>query len=337
MKNWRGVAFTAALASVCQPLYAASATAPGDESIATATTFKFVDARPSEQKAMGNSQLSYWITSCSYGIHRLGDAKGSPRKLDLLRADLEKSLGGTLNDKTLTVSSYALYLNSGSVMRGTALFAGFGAIGGLLGAFLKPEMGSRCSREDTPEGWYSASEVSSNASPLIVQLTATLDGKSYSVRVVQTPSDDALTPSDDPVHAYAPILHRANQALADKIAGRWGSSPDEPVLAFAPATAAAKSYASMLPLGIGTAGSVNASSLTAAYFDQDPHGVAIGTLEADGSAARAGIRPGDVITEIDGERVDAVVDLQSSVARASRAVNVQLNRSGKLLAVQVHL
>jgi len=346
MKNWRGAtAFTAAFVCICQPLCANPAAPPAPE--AGGTRLQIVDARPSHERADDSSRISIWLTSCNYGIYRMGDPKGSPGKLDVLRTDLETALGDTLKGKTLTVSNYGLYLNFANRAKSSAWTIGFtgglggqfgllgAAIGGGLGSFFEPGKGSSCSREETPEGWYEASEVSSDASPLIVQLTATLDGKSYSVRVVQTPSKNEPI-SDDPIHAYAAILHRANQALGDKIAGRFGTSPDEPVLAFRPATA--KNYAAMLPLGIGSAGAVDAGSMTAANFARDPHGVAVGTLESDGTAARAGIRPGDVITEIDGARIDTVGDLQFSVARASGTdVNIQLNRSGTWLATQVHL
>jgi hypothetical protein len=332
MRILRGV--TAALLSLCQPVWAAAPAAP--ENVPSASTLNIVDARPSQQRTEGYHQLSYWVTSCSYGIYRLGDAKGSPGKLDLLRTDLETALGDTIKGKTLTVSNYALYLNSGDTMRGTT-FA-ITLFGGIVGSLWAPHIGSGCSSDETPEGGYDASEVSSDASPLIAQLTASLDGKSYSVRVVQTPSGDAITASDDAVQAYAAILHRANQALADKIAGRFGPATEEAIANFVPPASNAKSYASMLPFGIGTAAPVDAGSTVAVNFLQDPHGVAISALESDGAAARAGIRTGDVITEIDGARIDTVADLQSSIAHAPGSdVDIQLNRSGKLMAVQVRL
>jgi len=369
MKILRGT--TAALLSLCQPVWAAEPAAPETSNVPTDTSFQIVDARPSQQRAEGYHQLSYWVTSCNYGIYRLGDAKGSPGKLDLLRTDLETALGDTIKGKTLTVSNYALYLNSTNRSRRAAVnsavisgTAGLGvleaAIGGGISSFFMPEPGSTCSSEETPEGWYDTSEATPDASPFIAQLTASLDGKSYSVRVVQSPSEDSTTPSDDAVQAYPAILHRANQALADKIAGRFGSAPDEviarsaptnprnyatgwpePVEAsanFAPPASATKSYASMLPLGLGSVSSVDTSSTIAANFSQDQHGVAVSALESNGAAARAGIRPGDVITEIDGARIDTVADLQSSIARAPGTdVTIELNRSGKLLAVQVRL
>jgi len=365
MKILRGA--TAALLSLCQPVWAAEPAAPETSNVPTAASFKIVDARPSQQRAEGYHQLSYWAGSCSYGIYRLGDAKGAPGKLDLLRADLESVLGDTVKGKTLTVSNYSLYLNSSVHAKTSAINAGSNqmmfapSLGGMIGLGIAAAIiGSSCSQDDTPEGWYDESEASADASPFIAQITASLNDKTYSVRVVQTPSDNMLVPSDDAVQAYPAILHRANQALADKIAGRFGSAPDEviarsaptnprnyatgrpePVEAsanFAPPASATKSYASMLPLGLGSVSSVDTSSTIAANFSQDQHGVAVSALESNGAAARAGIRPGDVITEIDGARIDTVADLQSSIARAPGTdVTIELNRSGKLLAVQVRI
>jgi len=71
---------------------------------------------------------------------------------------------------------------------------------------------------------------------------------------------------------------------------------------------------------------------------RDPHGVAVGLLEADGPAAKAGVRAGDVITGIDGHRIDTIADLKTFIAAATGPeIKVELNRSGKLLAVRVQL
>ncbi len=48
-------------------------------------------------------------------------------------------------------------------------------------------MGSKCPREETTAGWYSAVEVTSLYSPLIVEITAAVNGKQYAVRSVYSP------------------------------------------------------------------------------------------------------------------------------------------------------
>lgn len=322
MKYYFGAAFAAAVLA-CLPVRAETYVFPGDRP-APSTTLKIVDERPAEQRASKDSQLSYLVTSCSYGIYRLADSITSPHKLELLRADLEKSLGSQLNDKTLTVWSYAIYRNSGKAMRSTAFaVAAGGAIGGALGGMLGslgPDVGPDCSREETPEGWYDPSETAGQDAPLIAQVGARMDGRNYAVRAVSVTSAVSFE------QALGDLLHRANTALADKIRG-GGSGP-------ASMAAAANSA---FPFGIKSAGAVTSGSVTSIYFRNDPHGVAIGTLEPTGVAAQAGIQQGDVITALDGKRIDTLADLMAAASGAAGSnIKAEINRSGQILAVQIH-
>jgi membrane-associated protease RseP (regulator of RpoE activity) len=68
-------------------------------------------------------------------------------------------------------------------------------------------------------------------------------------------------------------------------------------------------------------------------------GVMVGSLEADGPAARAGIQVGDILTAVDGEQVGSTRELSRSVRRhkAGDAVKVDLlrDRAKKTLTVTV--
>lgn len=75
------------------------------------TKLQFVDARAPDEKAVHTTMLSTSPGSCDYFIWQLGENLFSPPRLVLLQKDLEKTLGSKLNDKTITVVRYGIYLN----------------------------------------------------------------------------------------------------------------------------------------------------------------------------------------------------------------------------------
>jgi beta-barrel assembly-enhancing protease len=113
------------------------------------------------------------------------------------------------------------------------------------------------------------------------------------------------------------------------------STPDSPAqTAFSAAPIAKSPYL----LGIRSSGEVTANSISAIYMGKDPHGVAIGTLDPDGAAAKAGVRVGDVITTFNGSRIDTLADLRNQISKAtSPEAKLELNRSGKTLAINLRL
>jgi hypothetical protein len=179
------------------------------------------DARKASELKTGT--LSNWITSCDYGIRRLGDDGEGPPKLVLLKQDLDAALPAALAGKTLTISKYAVFVNvSAALRRGT-----YGSNPGIVGAVMSG-MGSNCSREGTTDGWYGATEVTSVFSPIVVEVEATLDGKAFSARIVYSP--DYETEGEfgerfwsgghfkpEALAALTLALHRANAALAEQL------------------------------------------------------------------------------------------------------------------------
>ena len=68
-------------------------------------------------------------------------------------------------------------------------------------------------------------------------------------------------------------------------------------------------------------------------------GIYIASVNKSGSAANAGIKSGDVITKVDGKKVDDVASLHSILYshKVGDTVNVTVNRNGKDVDMKVKL
>ena len=68
-------------------------------------------------------------------------------------------------------------------------------------------------------------------------------------------------------------------------------------------------------------------------------GALVGTVRAGTPAARAGLRHGDVITAVDGQRISSVADLQSAIdaKRPGDRVTIKYKRNGATHTVRVKL
>lgn len=171
--------------------------------------FKVIDARPASDKT--SERLSPWITSCTYEIHSIGDEQTVPSKLTILQRDLEDALGDKLKNAVMTVTQYRIFYNNRALMVGEV---GKGYTG--LVPDLMTHAGDRCSKEDTGGGWYEASEVTTQFSPFVVQIQATLDGKTYSARTVFS-TRDSYVGMGGPSNYFFEVIHQANAALIEKL------------------------------------------------------------------------------------------------------------------------
>lgn len=192
---------------------------PGPE-----VALQVVDARPAKEKS--SEIMSLAVTSCDYSIRRLGDETTVPSRLALLHADLVRALGSSLNGKALTVTHYTVHYNNGVAMRGGVYAMApvpmnplAGAIQGATTALMK-SFGSNCPKEKTTEGWFDAAENPGKHSPLIVEIGVTLDGRTYAVRSLHSPSQEfgGRFGDPEPARELFEALRRAHAALADKIA-----------------------------------------------------------------------------------------------------------------------
>ena len=69
------------------------------------------------------------------------------------------------------------------------------------------------------------------------------------------------------------------------------------------------------------------------------NGIYVASVNKSGSAARAGMKSGDVITAVDGKKDDDVASLHSILYshKVGDTVNVTVNRNGKNVSLKVTL
>jgi hypothetical protein len=183
-------------------------TLPGFQERPPSPDLTIVDARPDSERIAKPASL--WITSCDFGLVRVGDDATIPSKLTILRRDLEDALAGRLKSATLTVTRYRVYLNQRAAQENVAT-GGRPFDLAVTKILLTP---SGCS-----EGGYEMSEVTTTNSPFIVELAATFDGHDYSVRAVLSPNEEIRQGIGEPAAAAAlfAVLHKADLALAGKL------------------------------------------------------------------------------------------------------------------------
>ncbi|GHD64497.1 hypothetical protein [Jeongeupia chitinilytica] len=173
-----------------------------------ATRFTLEDRRLDVEKT--NEMLSYLITSCDYGITRIGDSRTDPDKVAVLKSDLQALAGDRLEGRHLKLQSYTVHLNN-AVMLKQQVGSFSGAYAGLLGSGLfmaMTEIG--CSKDQVSGGWYTADEVSNAWPPVIAEATLSVDGASYRSRVVATAANNTET--------FAELYRRVFRQIAERFA-----------------------------------------------------------------------------------------------------------------------
>jgi hypothetical protein len=201
-----------ALVLLCCTLLARAALADPATRTADTVNFNVVDARTPESRK--TEWLSYWVTSCRYGVLRLGDNLIYPDRLTDLRSDLEDRLQSKLSGTTLTVTKFDVYMNRAATFAAQNPFAK-SPIGILVAAATTPR---HCAGEP---GYFDRSEVNSDsATPIVVEIEVSLGGKTYRARAVFSHGMDA----GDFQHMPEPdiAVHNADRALADALENDLG-------------------------------------------------------------------------------------------------------------------
>lgn len=181
-----------------------------------------VDRRPAADKAFEIHSL--WITSCDYGVFTLAEKKTGKSHVESLHDDLAALPGDPWAGHQITVTHYAAYINNKHKLRKGALLGSF--TGGIAAALVQrddekknkgtPLPGDTCSASEMHGGWYSGNDTTTYNPPIVIEISALVDGKPHEVRSVYSPSVDVIPklkhPSDDNELAIA--VHKADQAFA---------------------------------------------------------------------------------------------------------------------------
>ncbi|MCM2333074.1 MAG: hypothetical protein NDI82_03900 [Anaeromyxobacteraceae bacterium] len=153
--------------------------------------FTFVDARPEDQKSSGNESLL--ITSCDYGIYRIGDDKFTPDRVAVLRSDLDRALGAELAGRKVTLKAYTVHFNLSERLRGQVA----ASHSGLIPALMNDTSVHGCAADDLTGG-FTGNERTTAGPPLIVVIDLEVDGKEVHARWFESSPTHEVVKTDSP-------------------------------------------------------------------------------------------------------------------------------------------
>lgn len=143
--------------------------------------FQLVDERSPEDSK--KKIYSYLITACNYGVFRLGDERQSMDRMKRLRLAVIDAAGDKLSGKTLKVTRYVAHVNVATQFRTVAAGAALG--GAVLASAASAKRPSpKCSRDKMAAGWFEPSELTNDNAPIIIEISASMDGHAYEIRSV---------------------------------------------------------------------------------------------------------------------------------------------------------
>jgi hypothetical protein len=171
-----------------------------------------VDHRPIKDKE--SEILSLSISSCDYGIRRLGDETTLPARLVLLRHDLEDSLGSRLENATVDVTRYTMYWNPRIGVLATWTYAPpqMGFAPNQASIIDSLTFGAKCTETEMGEPWIEPTREIVGKAPLIVILEASVAGKTYKIHSTYVPQQDFRITEPSPEIFGA--LRKANSEFA---------------------------------------------------------------------------------------------------------------------------
>lgn len=161
-----------------EPAVMANYTRPAQEPL-----FELLDQRTEEERT--TKWMSDYNRACSYTVRQFGDEATSPDRITLLRDSLDAMLHTELMGKTLLVTHYGIYLNSSGRARFPNNGIGGNALQGWIKAAMEIHVEHGCRDEEITEGWLEP--VKTRHSPVIIQITVSLDGRTYYVRSFFSP------------------------------------------------------------------------------------------------------------------------------------------------------
>jgi len=174
-----------------------------------------IDLRPSVEKE--GSGLAPLTGKCNENVFRIADVATDPMKVEILKQDLQWTLGP--RGKTLTVLDWSIYYNKQVQKTGGGLLQGIGVQGYSIPTKEeeKKKAGSKCSQKESAGGWYKASELDSVYFPLISEFQGTFGGKPLNVRIVYSPQhklEGKFAGDSGDAEALLDVVHKTSEAIA---------------------------------------------------------------------------------------------------------------------------
>lgn len=182
-------------------------------------SFELVDRRPEDERT--TTWLSNMVRSCVYTVRQFGDDAISPDRIALLRDNLDSRLHNELTGKTLLVTHYGIYINSSQRSRTSSVWNG-GFFQSLLDLAIESRIEHRCKPEEIAAGWLGPDDGKKAYSPVIIDITVSLDGRVRNVHSIYAPDRELSIKTDDPETAAA--ISNAIKMATDQLAAELSMS-----------------------------------------------------------------------------------------------------------------
>lgn len=168
-------------------------------------SFQTVDTRNAEQKE--SSIGSLLLTSCDYGLQRMGDDKEDPHRLVLLNNKLANHFNPQLSGKTVTVKTFDVHINQQLYLRNSNPGAG-----GIIGDAI---LGMGCFADSKTAGGYDLEENPAGGIAAVVQIVVEIDGTTTARGIeVAKPAESVFSGPD----LDTPRVHAIQKALNNLVA-----------------------------------------------------------------------------------------------------------------------
>ncbi len=172
------------------------------------------DARHPLQKDSAIESLM--VTSCAYGIYRIGDEEFTPDRVAVLRSDLDRALGAALAGKTVVLRNYTIHLNRAEALRKGVASSQKGLVAGLMN-----DTSVHGCKADDLRGGFTGKERTTPYSPLVVVIDVEVDGKQIHARWVESPAKELGGAGGDeksPWHDFVSgAVRKATSQLVDSL------------------------------------------------------------------------------------------------------------------------
>lgn len=176
--------------------------------------FAWRDARHPLQKDSATESLM--VTSCAYGIYRIGDEEFTPDRVALLRSDLDRALGAELAGRTVVLRNYTIHLNCAEALRKGVAASNKGMVASLMN-----DTSVHGCKADDLRGGFAGKERTTPHSPLVVVIDVEVDGKQVHARWVESPATELVGARGDeksPWHDFVSgAVRKATSRLVDNL------------------------------------------------------------------------------------------------------------------------